>query len=152
MSALGRITRGSHNTYYSRMFIIAHAFKGHVHVFAGWVKIVSHSFCMTSAILKYFCPLSIVRRFSCLDFISRIKFCYKHVIWHYNFLWILTIILKRQKQLRNSSALAVNCCIIIHCLEVRCCKEDQITRVQREWFIFVQLTDKQWIITQQFMH
>ena len=47
--------------------------------------------------------------------------------------------------LRNKSALAVNCCIIIHCLEVSC-KEDQITRAQREWFISVQLTDKQCII------
>ena len=28
-------------------------------------------------------------------------------------------------------ALAVNCCVIIHCLEVGC-KEDQITSVQRE--------------------
>ena len=53
--------------------------------------------------------------------------------------------------LRNRSATAVNCWVIIHCLEVNC-KEDQITRAQREWFIFVQLTDKQWIITQQFMH
>ena len=43
----------------------------------------------------------------------------------------------------------MNCWVIIHCLEVSC-KEDQITRAQREWFIFVQLTDKQWIITQQF--
>ena len=42
--------------------------------------------------------------------------------------------------LRNRSALAVNCCIIIHCLEVSC-KEDQIMSLQREWFIFVQLTD-----------
>ena len=32
---------------------------------------------------------------------------------------------------RNRSALAVNCCVIIHCLEVSC-KEDQITSVQRE--------------------
>ena len=53
--------------------------------------------------------------------------------------------------LRNRSALAVNCCIIIHCLEVSC-KEDQITSAQRTWFILVQLTDKQWIITQQFTH
>ena len=53
--------------------------------------------------------------------------------------------------LRNRSALAVNCWVIIHCLEVSC-KEDQITSAQREWFIFVQLTDKQWIITQQFTH
>ena len=47
--------------------------------------------------------------------------------------------------LRNRSALAVNCWVIIHCLEVSCI-EDQITSAQREWFIFVQLTDKQWII------
>ena len=52
-------------------------------------------------------------------------------------------------ELRNRSALAVNCWVIIHCLEVSC-KEDQITSAQREWFIFAQLTDKQWIITQQF--
>ena len=55
---------------------------------------------------------------------------------HYAYLW-------------NRSAPAVNCWVIIHCLEVSC-KEDQITSAQREWFIFVQLTDKQWIITQQF--
>ena len=54
-------------------------------------------------------------------------------------------------ELRNRSAPAVNCWVIIHCLEVSC-KEDQITSAQREWFIFVQLTDKQWIITQQFTH
>ena len=53
--------------------------------------------------------------------------------------------------LRNRSAPAVNCWVIIHCLEVSC-KEDQITSAQREWFISVQLTDKQWIITQQFTH
>ena len=39
--------------------------------------------------------------------------------------------------LRNRSALAVNCCVIIHCLEVSC-KEDQITSAQR----FIQLTEK----------
>ena len=52
--------------------------------------------------------------------------------------------------LRNRSALAVNCWVIIHCLEVNC-KEDQIISAQGEWFIFVQLTDKQWIITQQLL-
>ena len=36
---------------------ISNAFKGQVHVFAGQMKIVSHLSCMTSAILKYFCPL-----------------------------------------------------------------------------------------------
>ena len=46
-------------TYYSLMFFIAYAFKGHVHVFAGRVKGVSHLFCSTSAISKYFCPLQI---------------------------------------------------------------------------------------------
>ena len=39
------------------MFFIAYAFKGHVHAFAGQVKVVSHSPCRTSAIFKYFCPL-----------------------------------------------------------------------------------------------
>ena len=52
---------------------------------------------------------------------------------------------------RNRSALAVNCWVIIHCLEVSC-KKDQIPSMQREWFISVQLTDKQWTITQQFKH
>ena len=37
---------------------IGYAFKGQVHVFAGRVKIVSHSSCRKSAILKYFCSLS----------------------------------------------------------------------------------------------
>ena len=39
------------------MFFIAYTFKGQVHVFAGQVKIVSHSSCRTSAILKHFCSL-----------------------------------------------------------------------------------------------
>ena len=42
------------------MVFIAYNFKGQVHVFAGQVKIVSHSSCRTSAILKYFCPLSAI--------------------------------------------------------------------------------------------
>ena len=53
--------------------------------------------------------------------------------------------------LRNRSAPAVNCWVIIHCLEVSC-EEDQITSAQRKWFILVQLSEKQWIITQQFTH
>ena len=40
------------------MFFNAYAFKGQVHVFAGRLKIVSSSSCRTSAIFKYFCPLS----------------------------------------------------------------------------------------------
>ena len=41
--------------YYSFIMIfIAYAFEGPVHVFAGRVKIVSHSSCRTSALLKYF--------------------------------------------------------------------------------------------------
>ena len=50
----------SHITYYSLMFFIAYAFKGQVHAFAGRKKIVSHSSCRTSAILKYFCPLQMI--------------------------------------------------------------------------------------------
>ena len=53
--------------------------------------------------------------------------------------------------LRNRSALAVSCWVILHCLEVSW-KGDQITSAKREWFICLQLTDKQWIITQQFTH
>ena len=41
------------------MFFITYTFKGQVHVFAGQMKIVSHSSCRTSAILKYFCRLAI---------------------------------------------------------------------------------------------
>ena len=54
------MSQGSHITYYSLKLFIAYAFKGQVHVFAGRVKIVSHSSCRTSAILKYFCPLTCV--------------------------------------------------------------------------------------------
>ena len=43
----------SHITYYFLMFFIVYAFRGQVHVFAGQVKIVSHFFYRTSAILKY---------------------------------------------------------------------------------------------------
>ena len=43
------------------MFFIANTFKRQVHVFAGQVKIVSHSSCRTNAILKYFCPLNMYK-------------------------------------------------------------------------------------------
>ena len=42
------------------MLFIAYTFKGQEHVFAGRVKIVSHSSCRTSAIFKYFCPLGLI--------------------------------------------------------------------------------------------
>ena len=54
MGALERITQGSLIKYDSFAFFIASPFKGQVHVFAGRVKIVSHSSCRTSTILKYF--------------------------------------------------------------------------------------------------
>ena len=41
-------------THYSLMFFIAYTFKGKVHVFTEWVKIVSHSSCRTCAIFKIF--------------------------------------------------------------------------------------------------
>ena len=69
----------------------------------------------------------------------------------FSFFFVLNFYCFTVAYLRNRSALAVNCWVIIHCLEVSC-KEDQITSAQREWFICVQLTDKQWIITQQFTH
>ena len=67
----------------------------------------------------------------------------------FQYIWKVILKIFDEVRLRNRSAPAVNCWVIIHCLEVSC-KEDQITSVQREWFIFVQLTEKQWIITQQF--
>ena len=70
MSALGKVTWGSHITYYSLTFFIAYTFKGQVHVFAGRVKIVSHSSCRSSALLKYFCPLL------CIIKVSLLKFCF----------------------------------------------------------------------------
>ena len=42
---IGKNAQGSHTTYYSLMSFIAYTFKGQVHVFAGQVKIVSHSSC-----------------------------------------------------------------------------------------------------------
>ena len=42
------------------MFFIAYTVKGQVHVFAGQDKILSHSSCRTSALLKYFCPLVVI--------------------------------------------------------------------------------------------
>ena len=35
----------------------------------------------------------------------------------------------------------MKCWVIIHCLEVSC-EEDQIMSAQSEWFILLQLTDK----------
>ena len=42
------------------MFFIAYALKGQEHVFAGGVKIVSHSSSRTSAILKYIAPEHVI--------------------------------------------------------------------------------------------
>ena len=53
--------------------------------------------------------------------------------------------------LRNRSALAVICWVINHCLAVSC-KVDQITSAEDESFIYLQLTDKLWFITQQITH
>ena len=40
------------------------------------------------------------------------------------------VVLQKGAYLRNRSDLAVNCCVIIHCLEVSC-KEDQIMSAQQ---------------------
>ena len=83
MSALGRITRGSHIAYYSLMFFIAYTCKGQVHVFAGRVKIVSHSSYRTCAILKYFVPCCWL--FACIillftDIFSKLTFAKKNLL------------------------------------------------------------------------
>ena len=64
---------------------------------------------------------------------------------------LIQIIISIFSQLRNRSALAVIYWVINHCLEVSC-KVDQITSTEREWFIFLQLTDKLWFIPQQITH
>ena len=50
---------------------------------------------------------------------------------------------------RNRSALAVNCWVIIHCLLVSCTKINHSRYMLVIWSS-LQLTSKQWIITQQF--
>ena len=57
------------------MFFIVYAFKGHVHAFAGRVKVASHSSCRTSAIFKYFCPLSFMLKFYLLDILKKRTKC-----------------------------------------------------------------------------
>ena len=58
---------------------------------------------------------------------------------HFPNIW--TMLLQNNKfGLRNRSALAVNCWVIMHCLEVSC-KGDQITSAKCEWFICLQLVD-----------
>ena len=53
----------------------------------------------------------------------------------------------------NRSAVVVNCWVINHGLEVSY-KVDDIMSTKREWYtcIYLQLTNKPWFITQQFMH
>ena len=54
---------------------------------------------------------------------------------HYTLYYIIQLLpyveVDMECYLRNRSALAVNCCVKIHCLEVSC-KEDQIKSAQRE--------------------
>ena len=38
------------------MILIAYAFEGQMHMFAGQVKVARHHPCRTGAIFKYFCP------------------------------------------------------------------------------------------------
>ena len=63
MSALGRITPGSHIIHITPLCSLLHItplcslLLTLLKESAGRVKIVSHSSCRTSAILKYFCPL-----------------------------------------------------------------------------------------------
>ena len=80
--------------------------------------------------------------------------------WYRNVIYVNFY--RRRVHLNNRLALAVNCWVIIHCLEVSCkvdhttsCLEvswkvDHTTSAEREWYIYLQLTDKQWIISQQF--
>ena len=99
--------------------------------------------------IKFVDELSSILSVNCLQFCRWTVF--KMRVGELSCRWTVSIPHKPRVYLRNRSAPAVNCWVINHCLEVNC-KEDQITSAQREWFIVVQLTDKQWIITQQFTH
>ena len=55
-------------------YLLHNAFKGQLHVFAGWVKIVSHLSCRTSAILKYFCRLELTTVFTLNTWVKVKKF------------------------------------------------------------------------------
>ena len=94
---------------------------------------------------------TLVKMPHCWKYMSLLKF--HLLLWPYYEIWlnVIELLLMRWWNLNatcimvcfsnwliNGSALAVNCCIIVHCLEVSC-KEDQITSLQPEWFIFVQL-------------
>ena len=58
---------------------------------------------------------------------------------HFTTKIIFASILWQKLYSRNRSALAVNCCVIIHCLEASC-KEDQITCAQLELIYFLNIT------------
>ena len=58
--------------------------------------------------------------------------CEQTSIWQFPFAKLLLFLYWEKFQcLRNRSALAANCCLIIHCLEVSC-NEDQIMSTQLE--------------------
>ena len=106
-----------------------------------WTKYIAYSFVLQ---MSCYCKCSVTLPHGGVGWFA---LCGCGISWSYS----PTFWLWSWYYLRNRSAPAVNCWVIIHCLEVSC-KEDQITSAQREWFIAVQLTDKQWIITQQFTH
>ena len=84
--------------------------------------------------------------------ISWVSWLYWTIVWKSFICWLNElryIISYNYDYLRNRSALAVNCWVIIHCLEVSC-KGDHITSAKCKWLFYLQLTDNQWIIIQQF--
>ena len=86
------------------MFFIAYAFKGHVHVFAGREKVVSHSSCSTSAIFKYFSPLRWY--FLYLHFLASGNLCLLSVV--------LILDINLLSSFLNCRSLTVNVFVLIH--------------------------------------
>ena len=66
-------------------------------------------------------------------------------------MWLLDVFDYFQVYLRNRSALARICWVINHWLEVSC-KVDEMTSMEHEWLIYLQLTEKLWFISQQTTH
>ena len=89
------------------------------------------------SILQYFRPSLSYHLSLRLLFCLFMSGCLRQVLLYFKgkILYVKTLVYMlgheniRVRYLRNRSVLAVNCCIITHCLEVSC-KEDQITSVR----------------------
>ena len=110
-------------------------------------KIQDNCFSQYTIVTTHFCCLHFILTKLKIQMSFSVTYCWHHSIRDFED----DMLFSNMCYLRNRSALAVIYWVINHCLEVSC-KVDQITSAEREWFIFLQLTDKLWFITQQITH